>query len=150
MTEIPDRQRTLLGDTEADPARRAARGSGSGETIGFAVQVAALLRDRHLESIVVLDVTGLSDITDCIVIATGTSERQIKSVGREVARFGADQNISAFGQQNDTPATWSVIDFVDVVVHLFDADTRAYYDLEMMWGDATAVDWEAQAGNPGP
>ena len=142
MSKAPDRHRTLLGDTEDDPSRRASRRTQSSDSASFAASVAALLRDRHLEQIIVLDLAGLSDVTDTLVIATGTSERQIKAVGRELIHFAADRGVSTFGQQNDTPATWSVIDFVDVVIHLFDAETRAFYDLEMMWGDARIVDWE--------
>lgn len=144
MSEEYDRQRTVLGNTDDDPTRRTVRRPLSDQSITFAVSVAGLLHDRHLEQVVVLDLDGLSDLTDCIVIATATSERQIQSVGREVVHFAADHDIPIFGQQYDTPATWSVLDFVDVVVHLFDAETRAFYDLEMMWGDAAIVDWDGQ------
>ena len=150
MSEEYDRQRTVLGNTDDDPKRRAERRPLSDQSRTFAVSVAGLLHDRHLEQIVVLDLGGLSDLTDCIVIATATSERQIQSVGREVIHFAADHDIPIFGQQDDTPATWSVLDFVDVVVHLFDAETRAFYDLEMMWGDAAIVDWDGPVRDTSP
>ena len=145
MSEAPDRQRTLLGKTEDDPARQAGRRPQSPASIAFAISVASLLRDRHFEQIVVLDLAGISDVTDAIVIATATSERQIRGVGREIIHFAADKGIAVFGHQNDSPATWSVLDFVDVVVHLFDTETRAFYDLEMMWGDAKVVPWNEPA-----
>lgn len=108
----------------------------------FAVQAARLLEDLHFEDVLLLDVRGRSDITDYVLIGTGTSDRQIRSVGHEVERLAQGAGLSRFGRDADQASKWLAMDFVDVVVHLFEPATRAYYDLEMMWGDAPRVRWQ--------
>jgi ribosome-associated protein len=107
----------------------------------FAVDAARLCADSHCEDVLIFDVTGVSPVTSFIVIATGTSDRQIKSVADELAEFGAPHGFRRYGNERDEHTTWLVADFVDVVVHLFEPATRAHYDLEMMWGDAPQVSW---------
>jgi ribosome-associated protein len=75
------------------------------------------------------------------VIATGTSDRQIRSVADEIADYGRQHGYPPWHMAGETSAQWLVLDFVDVVVHLFDDEHRHYYDLELLWGDATRVSW---------
>ena len=77
---------------------------------------------------------------DYVVIATGTSDRQMKSVADEVATFGEEKNFSPFGTSLDTAATWIVVDFISVVIHLFEPQQRTYYDLEDLWAEAKQVE----------
>ena len=64
------------------------------------------------------------------------------SLAGEMADTGAESNNQAFSIGGLPQATWVLIDFIDVVVHLFDADNRSYYDLEMLWGDAPKTRWK--------
>jgi len=112
------------------------------QIVAFTIEAARLLHDRHCEDILILDVRGLSDLTDYIIIGSGTSDRQIKSVGDELEDLAKQSNLDRFGREVDAPTNWLVLDFVDVVVHLFDPAARAHYDLEMMWGDATKIEWQ--------
>ena len=73
---------------------------------------------------------GLSPITDFMVIGTGTSPRQMRTVVDQLARSG------------DETSQWIVVDFVDVVCHVFSQDARHFYDLDNLWGDAKRVEWE--------
>ena len=98
--------------------------------------------DRHCTDIVVLDLRRLSPVTDFFLIATGTSNRQMASLAREMSDTGAQSDQQAFSISGLPQATWVLIDFIDVVVHLFDADNRSYYDLEMLWGDAPKTRWK--------
>ncbi len=107
----------------------------------FAVEVARLLSDDKCEEVVVLDVQGLSTVTDLLVIATGTSGRQMASAVQHVEDLGERMGFAAFGKSADDASDWILCDFVDVVVHVFEPNVRAHYDLEMMWGDARNVDW---------
>ncbi len=109
----------------------------------FAIEAAKLVRSLHGEDVIIFDVRGLSDVTDYILIASGTSDRQIKSLGDDLKHLGQEHGLPRYGGEVDGPTTWLVVDFVDVVVHLFEPNTRAHYDLEMMWGDAPRVEWEA-------
>ncbi len=103
---------------------------------------ARLCRDDHCEDVMVLDVRALSSVADYIVIASGTSDRQMRSVLRHAEELGQSVGSPAFKTSSDDRATWLIADFVDVVVHLFEPSTRSHYDLEMLWGDAPRVAWE--------
>jgi ribosome-associated protein len=107
----------------------------------FVVEAARLLRDLHCEDIVALDLRRLSDLADYILIASGTSDRQIKSLGRDIEKLARQHGLERVGSEMDGPSKWLVVDFLDVIVHLFEPVTRAYYDLETLWGDAPAVHW---------
>lgn len=106
----------------------------------FAVEAGRLLKDRHCEDVLLLDVKGLSQVCDFVLIGTGTSDRQMKSVADEVGTLGKEKDFQAFRTSIDTSATWIVVDFISVVVHLFEPQRRAYYDLEDLWAEAKVVD----------
>jgi ribosome-associated protein len=107
----------------------------------FAQTAARVARERHCTDIVVLDLRGLSPATDYFVIATGTSERQMRTVADEVSEAGRQQGMSRFGRAGYEQGRWILLDFVDVVVHLFDTEYRQFYDLELLWGDAERIDY---------
>jgi ribosome-associated protein len=108
----------------------------------FAIDVARMIRDDKCEDVVVLDVRGRSPVTDFLVIGSGTSDRQMRSVLQHVEDYGAKTGNDVVRRSVDDRATWILADFVDVVVHLFEPNTRAHYDLEMLWGDSKRVAWE--------
>ncbi len=110
----------------------------------FVVEAAKLLADLHCENLVVLDVRGISDLTDYILIATGTSDRQIKGVAGQVTDLALEYSLDRFGSERDSDSTWLVLDYVDSIVHLFEPTSRAHYDLEMLWGDAPKIDWRSE------
>ncbi len=114
----------------------------------FAIEAGRLLSERHCEDVVLLDVTGLSQVCDFVLIATGTSDRQMKSVASEIASVGKEIDFPAFRKNIDTGATWIVVDFISVVVHLFEPERRAYYDLEDLWADAKRVEIPSQTTTP--
>ncbi len=110
------------------------------DSAAFAVEAGKLLMDRHCEDVILLNVIGLSQVCDYVLIATGTSDRQMKSVADEVGDLGNDFSFPAFRTSIDTGATWIVVDFISVVLHLFEPQRRAYYDLEDLWADAKTVE----------
>ena len=106
------------------------------ESREFAIAAAKVAQERNCSDIVVLDLTGRSPATDYFVIATGTSDRQMRTVADEISGSAADFNMQRFGSAGYEQGRWILIDFVDVVVHIFDDEYRNYYDLELLWGDA--------------
>ena len=137
--------------SQADPKNAAERRRPAAETDDardFAVDAARLLADSHCDDILIFDVAELSPVTKYLIIATGTSDRQIKSVGADVAELGRQRDFDKYGSDRDGSSTWVVIDLVEVMVHLFEPATRAHYDLEMMWGDAPQVDWRRGSRRP--
>jgi ribosome-associated protein len=97
--------------------------------------------DDRCEDVLVLDLRGLSTVCDLFVIATGTSDRQLRSVSEHIDDLGRARGERPFTRSGLDTATWIVLDYVDVVVHLFDAEHRRYYELETLWGDAPRIDW---------
>ncbi len=110
-------------------------------TRAFAIECARLFKDDKCENIVVLDVRGRSQVTDYVVIGSGTSDRQMNSAIDDAVELGERQGFSAMRTNRDDRSTWLLADFVDVVAHLFEPNTRAYYDIEMLWGDSPRVEW---------
>lgn len=112
------------------------------ETEKFVIEAARLLSDDKCEDVVVLDVRKLSQVTDFVIIGSGTSDRQMRSVLKHVEELGDQLGYKAFRVSADERAVWLLADFVHVVVHLFEPNTRAHYDLEMLWGDAPRLEWQ--------
>ena len=108
----------------------------------FALAAAAIAAGRHCSDIVVLDLKGKSPATDYFVIVTGTSDRQMRTVADEISEQARKQGIERFGRAGYEQARWVLLDFVDVVIHIFDSEYRDYYDLELLWGDAKRLKWE--------
>lgn len=106
------------------------------------MEAARLSRDLKCEDVRLLDVRGLSHVCDYVLIATGTSEKQMKSVAADLEELGKDSGHPVFRSNRDTGATWIVIDFVEVVAHLFEPSHRAYYELEKLWSDAPDIAWQ--------
>ena len=102
----------------------------------FALSAAKVAAGRHCSDIVVLDLSGKSPATDYFVIATGTSDRQMRTVADEICEAAREQGLKRFGRAGYEQARWILLDFVDVVIHIFDSEYRDYYDLELLWGDA--------------
>ena len=94
-----------------------------------------------------LDLVNISPVAKHFVICTGTSDQQLRSVGRELIDLGKDQGFTVFGKAGMQEGRWIVLDFVDVVVHLFDQEYRTFYDLELLWGDAPKIDWRDHLRN---
>ncbi len=108
----------------------------------LAIDAARLLADDKCEDVLVLDVTQISQITDFIVIGTGTSDRQMKSVLDHVRDMAKDADYELFRSSTDDNAVWLLADFVDMIVHLFEPNARAHYDLETLWNEASRVHWQ--------
>jgi len=102
----------------------------------FALAAAKVAAERHCSDIVVLDLRGKSPATDYFVIATGTSDRQMRTVADEICEAAKKQALQRFGRAGYEQARWILLDFIDVVIHIFDSEYRDYYDLELLWGDA--------------
>jgi len=102
----------------------------------FALAAAKVAAERHCSDITVLDLRGKSPATDYFVIATGTSDRQMRTVADEICEAAREQGLKRFGRAGYEQARWILLDYVDVVIHIFDSEYRDYYDLELLWGDA--------------
>ncbi|MCH2132649.1 MAG: ribosome silencing factor [Phycisphaerales bacterium] len=133
--------------TNVDEQQRDGGTPGSLDPIAFAREAARLAVDLHCEDVRLLDVSGLSQLCDVILVASGTSDRQMRSVAAELEALGRTSGFGHFRSTSDPLETWIVVDFVDLVAHLFEPGRRSYYDLETLWADATDIDFD-RPGSP--
>lgn len=105
------------------------------------MELARLTEDYKCSDVVALDLRGISGIMDFAILATGTSQRQLRAVADHVLAYGKRLGQRPFGLSGYDSSSWVVIDFFDVVVHLFTKPYREYYDLELLWGDAKRLTW---------
>lgn len=113
----------------------------SGNALQFAIELARIAHDHKSEGLIALDLRGINAVTDFTVIGTGTSERQIRAVAEHVIEYGKKLGQKPFGYCGFENAAWVIVDFVDVVFHLFAKPYRDYYDLELLWGDVPRIEW---------
>ncbi|HEX6400133.1 MAG TPA: ribosome silencing factor [Actinomycetota bacterium] len=126
--------------TGTDQQRRGGQIPPSRDTAAAAARAAA---SKQAQDIVVLDVSELIVITDHFVICTATSSRQIRTVVEEIERALREQlNVKPARREGEGDAGWWLLDYIDVVIHVFGPEERAYYDLERLWRDAPRVGWE--------
>ena len=108
----------------------------------FAIEAARHFAATRCHNVVVLDMDGLSPITDFMVIGTGTSPRQMRTVVDQLEEVAEPKGHRKLSRSGDESGQWIVTDFVDVVCHVFSPEARHFYDLDNLWGDAKRVEWE--------
>jgi ribosome-associated protein len=92
--------------------------------------------DLNARELVALDLRGLNDATDWFIIASGTSDAHVRGIANAVLRKLEDAGSRAHHVEGLPSGRWVLLDFVDVVVHLFHPEARAFYQLERLWNDA--------------
>lgn len=97
--------------------------------------VLAALEDAKANDVRQLDVRRLTDITDWMVVASGTSTRHVLALADQVRTQVKAQGLSPIGTEGESGSDWVLLDYGDVVVHLMLPDTRGFYDLEGLWDD---------------
>jgi ribosome-associated protein len=122
---------------------RPARSEESREAAVAAARAAAA---KQAEDVSIMDVHGLIVITDYFVVCSGTTERQVKTVVEEVEKALRELGRKPLRREGETEGRWVLLDYVDVVVHVFAEEEREYYDLERLWRDAPRVTWSEERG----
>ncbi len=108
----------------------------------LAIAAARAAAAKQAEDVVILDVRELIVITDAFVICTGTSDRQVRTIVEEVEKALRRLGQRPVRREGEHEARWVLLDYVDIVVHVFAPEEREYYDLERLWGDAPRLAWE--------
>lgn len=95
------------------------------------------ITDIKGEDVVVLDLRGVSSVSDFFIIATGNSSVHVKAIADEIRRkMKKEHGTSAWHVEGYEAQRWILLDYVDIVVHIFDAETRSYYTIEKLWENA--------------
>ncbi|HSP79544.1 MAG TPA: ribosome silencing factor [Myxococcaceae bacterium] len=102
----------------------------------LARKIAHLLSDKKALDIVILDVRGMTSYADYFVVASGESDRQVSAMAEHVLVKVKEDGVRPIGTEGTETGQWVLLDFGEVVAHLFLAEMRAHYDLEGLWADA--------------
>lgn len=105
------------------------------ENNSLAVQIAKVLYDKKAQDIKVLYVGGMTVITDYMVIASGRSALQVKSLADDVEDAMAEQGCTMRAKEGTAEGRWIVLDYGTVLVHIFHPEDREFYHLERLWED---------------
>ncbi len=100
------------------------------------LSIARLAHNKKADDIVILDMRQLTDYTDYFVICTASSERAAKAIADEILDSTPKDKVAHRHTEGYKEGEWILIDLGDIVVHIFHAAKRAFYDLERLWGDA--------------
>jgi ribosome-associated protein len=114
--------------------------STDGEAKQLALAIAEAGLDKKALNVEVIDVEGKVDYADYVVVMSGRSDRQVGAIARGVEQHVAKKGLGrCLGSEGLPHGNWVLMDFGDVVVHVFHEDTRGYYDLESLWIDAARI-----------
>ncbi len=102
----------------------------------LALKLGALALSKKAENIKILDLRKLTSITDFFVICTGSSDTHVKAISDAVADGSTDFGEKPWHKEGIAHKSWVLLDYVEVVVHIFLTETRRFYGLEKLWGDA--------------
>ncbi|MFM8998823.1 MAG: ribosome silencing factor [Actinomycetota bacterium] len=119
------------------------------ESRADALAAASAALDKQARDVAILDVHGLLVITDYFVLATGTSDRQVRTIVDAIEDALRKRGRRPVRREGETENRWVLLDFADFVVHVFAPDERDFYDLERLWGDAPRVPVEETASSTG-
>ena len=131
----------MAGIVKPRPRRTVRRRAVDKRALEAAIECARIADARRAEEIVVLSIADKILVTDYFVIASASNKRQIQTIAFEVAKYLRDAGYTHARTEGYEEASWVLVDGGPVVVHVFREDLRAYYDLEMLWGDAPKVAW---------
>lgn len=138
--------------SKRDPASIAKRKSGapaqspSGASQELALAIAAAGLDKKAVGVEVIDVSGRVDYADYLVIMTGTSDRHVHAIAMGIEEALKKRKTAPLSVEGLGTASWVLMDFADVVVHVFQEDSRRIYDIEGLWMDAGRLSVPAQEG----
>ena len=101
--------------------------------------------DRRANNVVVLDLRGLSSVTDFFVICSGNSDTHVEGIADIIKEKLGEHGAKLWHREGGRRATWILLDYIDVIVHIFTEDARDFYRLERLWGDAAKVTYDEGA-----
>ena len=102
-------------------------------------RVCGLLDEQKAQDVVALDVKGQSSVTDYYVIASGLSAPHLKAIFNDLQVALKTEGVPCYRRSGEPEGGWMVLDYVDVIIHVFLPEQRSYYALEALWDQATRV-----------
>lgn len=97
------------------------------------------LEEAKAQDIKVMEVKGLTDITDFMILATGTSSRHVNAIADKLVDYMKEAGHRPMGVEGEDEAEWVLVDLNDVIVHIMQSDARVFYDLDKLWGEELRI-----------
>ena len=110
------------------------------QTIDLVKKIVEALEDKKAEDITVLDIGGVSSIADYFIIANGNNANQLTAMEDAVDEAMYTNGVHQKQIEGNSQSTWILMDYQDIIVHLFSKEDRLFYDLERIWRDGKVVD----------
>ncbi len=106
----------------------------------FAKKIADLVFNKKGYDVRIIDLQNIASFADFFVICSADSDTQVKAIADEIDKTLRDEGIKCWHKEGYTALTWILLDYVDVVVHIFKKDSRDFYNIEKLWGDAESIE----------
>ena len=120
------------------------------EALDFANEITEIILSKKGYEIRILDLREISTIADYFVICSAGSDMQVKAIADEIDKKLRDEGIKCMFKEGYQSLNWVLLDYFDVVVHVFHHESRGFYNLEKLWGDAPVTVIEDEDGGPNP
>lgn len=115
------------------------KGGNKLRSVELARKIVNTIADKKGADIILLDIRHLSILADYFVICSGETERQVKAIVDEITEKAKEDGVRPLHIEGDPPSGWVLMDYGDVIVHIFAPAVRDYYQLEKLWSDALVV-----------
>ncbi|RJP59198.1 MAG: ribosome silencing factor [Ignavibacteriales bacterium] len=112
------------------------------DSLQFAKEIADIILTKKGFSIKILDLKKLSAFADYFVICSASSDTQVKAISDAIEKELRDRGIKTYHREGYEALNWVLLDYFDVVVHIFKTEARDFYNLEKLWGDAKVIEIE--------
>ena len=110
----------------------------------LAIEVAKALDSKKAADIRIYDVRGVSNLTDMTVVATGTSGPHLKALIAETQRKMKDMGVASYRTSGTPDSGWVIVDYINVVAHVFSPEAREYYAIEKLWATAKPIEFQPE------
>ena len=110
------------------------------EALDKALLCTKIIKERKAINPILFEMAGLTSITDYFIVASGASNRQVQAISKHVMRRMREQGFRAYGVEGEQEGHWVLMDYGDVIIHIFYQPVREFYDLEGLWTEAPRVE----------
>ncbi len=110
------------------------------DTLKFSKEIAKIILSKKGYDVKILNLKNLTSIADYFVICSADSDIQVKAIADEIDKKLSKKGIKCLHKEGELALNWVLLDYFDIVVHVFRKETRDYYGLEKLWGDAEVIE----------
>ncbi len=116
------------------------------DSLEFAKEISDIILSKKGYDIKILNLIELTSVADYFVICSADSDVQVRAIADEIDKLLSKRGIKCYHKEGERALNWVLLDYFDVVVHIFRKDVRDYYNLEKLWGDAEVIEINDEEG----